>query len=60
MTSHAPIAVRTTPMPMSSTIALNKNAFPTRQHMPANLFNSAQFSCVGVQAQIRLSFALRS
>src|ERR1700749_3131425 len=45
---------------MSSTVALNKNAFPTRQHMPANLFNSAQFSCVSLQAQIRLSFTLRS
>jgi hypothetical protein len=34
--SHAPIPVRTMPLPMSSTVALNKNAFPTRQHMPAN------------------------
>jgi hypothetical protein len=29
--SHAPIPVRAVPM-MSSTVALNKNAFPTRQH----------------------------
>jgi hypothetical protein len=36
MDSHAPIPVRTMPVPMSSTVALNKNAFPTRQHMPAN------------------------
>jgi hypothetical protein len=34
--SHAPIPVRTMPFPMLSTVALNKNAFPTRQHMPAN------------------------
>ena len=39
------------PSPMSSTVALNKNAFPTRQQMPANPFNSAQFSCVVLQAQ---------
>jgi hypothetical protein len=50
---------------MASTVALSKDAFPTRrQSSPANpsfgLPKQAQFSCVNRQAQIRLSFALRS
>jgi len=32
MSSRAPIAVPFQPLPMSSTVALNKDAFPTRQH----------------------------
>jgi hypothetical protein len=50
---------------MASTVALSKDAFPTRQRAsPANPSSSlpkqAHFSCVSRQAQFRLSFALRS
>ena len=59
--SRAPISVPFQPSPMLPTVALNKNAFPTRRHdCRRTSFNSAQFSCVGLQAQIWLSFALRS
>ena len=51
MDSHAPIPVPHH-MSMLSTIALNKNAFPTRQpDCRRTLFNSRLFSCVGLQAQ---------
>jgi hypothetical protein len=37
-----------------------KKRSPPASTRRRTLFNSAQFSCVGLQAQIRLSFALRS
>jgi hypothetical protein len=51
-------------VPMPSTIAFSKDAFPPAGTMPANpsfsLPEQAQFCCVSRQAQFRLSFALRS
>jgi hypothetical protein len=51
-------------MPMPSTIAFSKDAFPTRWPSASepsfSLPEPAQFCCVNRQAQFRLSFALRS